>query len=231
MSEAPEARPAATVALVRAGPEGGAGLEVLLALRHAKMAFMGQVWVFPGGKVDAEDLLGEGRPDGPSDADLGARRAAIRETHEEVGITLGGPDDLIPFARWVTPASEPRRFDTRFYLAVVPRGLELTLATDELSAALWLTPAEALARHGRGELALAPPTWWTLEALRRTGDLTATAAWARGEATRGLPPLTPTLRLEGGGVVVSVPGEAVPLPSGEPVSGRLVMRRGVWSAD
>ncbi|MBL8975801.1 MAG: NUDIX hydrolase [Myxococcales bacterium] len=216
----PEARPAATVALVRAGAAGGNGaLEVLLVLRHAKMAFMGQVWVFPGGKVDADD--GEG--------DLGARRAAVRETLEEVGIALGGPADLIPFARWVTPHSEPRRFDTMFYLVEVARGWEVRLAEDELSAALWLEPADALARHARGELALAPPTWWTLEGLRRAGAVEAARAWAHGEALRGLAPLTPTLALEGGGVTVSVPGDALPLPPGDVVSGRLVMRRGVWS--
>src|SRR6478752_10186440 len=83
-------RQAATVILMRGGAEK---LEVLLVRRTPKARFMGGVWVFPGGAVDA----GEG------DGDQAHRAAAIRELHEEAAIELAEPDELVKFSRWITP--------------------------------------------------------------------------------------------------------------------------------
>ncbi|MFI5037480.1 MAG: NUDIX domain-containing protein, partial [Solirubrobacterales bacterium] len=69
-------RQAATVILLRGGAEQ---LELLLVRRTPGARFMGGVWVFPGGAVDA----GEG------DGDDAHRAAAIRELHEEAGVRLG----------------------------------------------------------------------------------------------------------------------------------------------
>src|SRR5947209_8152769 len=74
-------RQAATVILLRGGAEE---LEVLLVKRTPAARFMGGVWVFPGGAVDA----GEG------DGDRAHRLAAIRELREEAAVELGDPDEL-----------------------------------------------------------------------------------------------------------------------------------------
>src|SRR5690348_10949659 len=84
-------RPAASVILLRGGAER---LELLLVQRNPEARFMGGAWVFPGGAVDP----GEG------DGDGSLRLAAVREVAEEAGIELGGPDVLVPFSRWITPA-------------------------------------------------------------------------------------------------------------------------------
>src|SRR5260370_39689297 len=84
-------RQAATVILLRGGEQA---LEVLLVQRTPKARFMGGVWVFPGGAVDA----GEG------DGDEAHRAAAMRELQEEAAIELEDPAGLVKFSRWITPA-------------------------------------------------------------------------------------------------------------------------------
>ena len=104
-------RQAATIILLRGGAET---LEVLLVQRTPKARFMGGVWVFPGGAVDA----GEG------EGDAAHRAAALRELEEEAGIRLDDPGALVPFSRWITPAEVKIRFDTWFFLAHA-RGREI----------------------------------------------------------------------------------------------------------
>ena len=92
-------RQAATVIVLRGGAEA---LQVLLVRRTEQARFMGGVWVFPGGAVDAHE--GEG--------DRAHRAAAVREVAEEVQIALPDPEQLVPFARWITPPEVTIRFDT-----------------------------------------------------------------------------------------------------------------------
>jgi len=78
--------------------------EVLLGRRHSKTAFLPDIYVVPGGRVDAEDLAPSGFPESihPAVAGnlaIGCRRpplaflrAALRETHEETGLLVGRPD-------------------------------------------------------------------------------------------------------------------------------------------
>ena len=80
------ARQAATVILLRGEADG---LEVLLVRRTPEARFMGGVWVFPGGAVDA----GEG------EGDDAHRAAAIRELREEAAIVLDDPRELVKFSR------------------------------------------------------------------------------------------------------------------------------------
>jgi 8-oxo-dGTP pyrophosphatase MutT (NUDIX family) len=101
------AAPAATVILLRDGPSG---LATYLLHRHARMAFAPSMVVFPGGRVDAVDDSGEADP---------IRRCALRETSEETGVVLTDTD-LRPWAHWITPEIEPRRYDTTFFVAAMP---------------------------------------------------------------------------------------------------------------
>lgn len=82
-------------------------------------------------------------------------------------------DLLVPFAHWVTPQVEPRRFDTYFFAAACPPGQDATLDRHESTDAFWMTPAAALAAHASGgPIALPPPTQHTLmrlEAMRMEG--------------------------------------------------------------
>lgn len=69
-------------------------------------------------------------------------------------------------AHWITPVQEPRRYDTRFFAAAVPRGREAVLDRREMVEAVWLTPDEALERNEGGGLPMVFPTIRTLESLR-----------------------------------------------------------------
>ena len=213
--------PAATVVLLRDGPEG---VEVFMQRRHGRSGFMAGATVFPGGKVDGADggldALGLspqdcGRAlamDDPAQA-AAFFVAAIRELHEEARVLLFAdaagclvqgataaalteamdglrqghrvdaaahhrllldaglrPDlsQLAPFARWVTPRIEPRRFDTVFFAALVPSDQRAGLDGYEITHALWCRPETALAEHAAGgAIVLPPPTLHTLERLRQ----------------------------------------------------------------
>jgi 8-oxo-dGTP pyrophosphatase MutT (NUDIX family) len=78
-----EARPAATVALVRDGDDG---LEVYLLRRVRGMSFAANMHVFPGGSVDPSD-----GPAGPAVSISAFVTAAVREAFEECGVLLAGP--------------------------------------------------------------------------------------------------------------------------------------------
>ena len=85
---------------------------------------------------------------------------------------------LRPFARWITPAAEPRRFDTRFFLFVADPALRGEHDGHETTASFWATPRDVLRRFGAGELQLAPPTHRVLEVLagaRNASDALAIA--------------------------------------------------------
>lgn len=149
-----EPRPAATILLLRDREEGGP-LEVLMLKRSAESHFMPSVWVFPGGSLDPED--GEGLD--------GLRACAARELEEEAGIKVDLATELIPLARWVTPEVVKTRFDTWFFLAKAPAGVEAEPDNFEMTEALWVNPADALAAAESGDMAIVFPTLKQLEAL------------------------------------------------------------------
>lgn len=158
MTTPDEELPAAgTVVLLR---QADAGIEVLLLRRPDRGSFAG-AWVFPGGKVEPSD-----RRDGAADVD-DARRAAVRETQEEVGLTV---DALVPLSEWQPPSEVPVRIRTWFFLAAAP-AQEASPAEEEVAELAWVRPSEALARHGAGEWALFPPTWLTLHRLTAFTDV------------------------------------------------------------
>ncbi|HWD10331.1 MAG TPA: NUDIX hydrolase, partial [Solirubrobacteraceae bacterium] len=145
-------RQAASVILLRGD---GEKLEVLLVKRTPEARFMGGVWVFPGGAVDADE----------GDGDSAHRLAGVRELHEEAAIELDGPDGLVKFSRWITPAAVKTRFDTHFFLATLPDGQEPSVDGEECVDLGWFTPPGALEAHADGEILLVFPTIKHLEQL------------------------------------------------------------------
>ncbi|WP_229686553.1 NUDIX hydrolase [Longimycelium tulufanense] len=210
---------AATVVLAR---DGAHGIEVFLLRRVLGMAFAGGMSAFPGGGVDRRDADTAVAWTGPEPTWWAERFgcgpelaralvcAAVRETFEEAGVLLAGPDadsvvadttpyagarralvareaslaeflagaglvlraDLLrPWANWVTPPEEQRRYDARFFLAAVPTGQHADGATSEAEDSAWQRPADALADWQAGRRALLPPTWMTLAELAECGSL------------------------------------------------------------
>ncbi len=185
------ARQAASVILLRGGAEA---LEVLLVRRTPQARFMGGVWVFPGGAVDARE----------GDGDEAHRVAAIRELREEAGIALDDPDALVKFSRWITPAEVQIRFDTHFFLAALPHGQEPRIDGQECVDLGWFTPRAALDAHGAGEIELVFPTIKHLEQLSEFSSVEALMAHARG---REVQPVQPRVVLEGEVARILLPGE------------------------
>ena len=148
---------AATVVLLR---DGERGVEVLLAERPRDRGSFAGAWVFPGGAVDDADALG-----GSIDTEDAARRAAVRETLEEIGLQLDRYD-LVPFSHWTPPKNSPKQLRTTFFAVRVPDG-EIRPAPNEVMAVEWLRPVDALDRHAAGAMTLWPPTWVTLHGLQR----------------------------------------------------------------
>ena len=150
---------AATVVLVRVG---AVGPEVLLIERPDRGSFAG-AWVFPGGKLEDADRRGADEPE----EDV-ARRAGVRETREETGFEVD-PGALATLSVWDPPPGLALRIRTWFFVAPAPGG-SIALSPDEAVASDWIRPADAVARHGRGELTLYPPTWVTLHELAEHPD-------------------------------------------------------------
>jgi len=164
-----------------------AGLELLMVRRTPQARFMAGYWVFPGGAVDAAD--GEGQP--------GLRAAAVRELEEEAAVVLAADAELVPFARWITPAQSPIRFDTWFFLAAAPAGAaDPRVDGVEIVDFRWLTAADALAAAAAGGFELAFPTHKQLELLGAFGSAAAALAHAR-ERVDQITPSEP--RVEGSG--------------------------------
>jgi 8-oxo-dGTP pyrophosphatase MutT (NUDIX family) len=241
---------AATVVLAR---DTADGIEVFLQRRVAAMAFAGGMTVFPGGGVDQRDADTSVAWHGPSPAWWAAQFdctpamaralvcAAVRETFEESGVLLAGPDhqtvvasssqyaaarqDLVdrrvslaqflaeaglvlradllrPWAVWVTPLEEVRRYDAKFFLAAMPEGQLADDSTTEAEHAHWQRPGEALEDWRRGTCGLLPPTWITLAELAEHPSVASAMA-----AERTYEKIMPKVIRDGGTLRVVLPGD------------------------
>lgn len=237
-------RDASTVVVVR---DGGDGLEAYLLRRQQSMKFAPGMYVFPGGGVDKTDSNTDVPWAGASPAEWAARFgctediarglvcAAVRETFEESGVLLAGPDEhsvvadtsgtewqaarlaleahefsfaefllkqglvlrtdlLGAWSHWITPSFEPRRFDTRFFVAVLPEGQAVGHLAREADRAVWAPLSKVLAAVAAGETAMLPPTHITCSELAAlsAGDVLAAAA------ERQIFPIAPELVQIGG---------------------------------
>lgn len=203
-------RPGATVLLVRDGDHPERPLEVLLLQRHPDTAF-GGMWAFPGGVVEASDVLA---PDcGLLEADACSRlgldaggggywAAAARETLEETGLAVA-VSDLAYLSHWITPEGAPKRYDTRFFVAAAPEGDHAHDPREHVDSC-WLRPDDALDQHLAGRLDLIQPTLRNLAAIARcatTAELLAAAAAAED----------PYAIDDDGGWRIRLPGDPEPL--------------------
>jgi 8-oxo-dGTP pyrophosphatase MutT (NUDIX family) len=211
--------PSATVVPLR---DGADGLEVLLVERAAAIAY-GGMWAFPGGRVEHADT----HPDLPGDEVERARRTAVREAEEEVGLSFP-PDDLVPFSHWTGGASQARLYAAWYFVAPAPAGAVVPDGYETLGHR-WITPAEAVACRDRGEIDVVAPTWVTLHTLAGVSSVVAALALATGR-----PPIVYRSRvaIAGDDRIVLWDGDAG-YPSADPDEPgprhRLVMGQAGWT--
>lgn len=97
-------------------------------------------------------------------------------------------DELYYLARWITPITNPRRFDTRFLVGRMPGGQEARVDGTETVSCTWFTPRAALAAYHEGRIVLIPPTVRTLDDLSRFASIDAVLEDAARRAVRAVTP-------------------------------------------
>ena len=135
-------------------------------------------------------------------AALVARDLSFAEFLDRRGLVLRS-DLLGAWARWITPEFESRRYDTWFFVAVLPEGQRTRNASTEADRTVWITPGEAAESYDKGDLTMMPPTIATLRGLIPYGSA-AEALSAAPE--RDLTPVLAQARLEAGEIVLTWPG-------------------------
>ena len=169
-------------------------------------------------------LLADGEPDSVARGRLQRREASWREVAGERGWVLRA-DTLVYWAHWVTPEAEPRRYDTRFFVAGVPADTVGRHDDYETVDSDWFSPADALEAAMRSEIFLAPPTWRTLEELAKVQDVASALAAGR---RRRIFPVEPRIGTDGGRLAILLPGDPEnPGPTCAPYT-RMVWRDGYW---
>jgi 8-oxo-dGTP pyrophosphatase MutT (NUDIX family) len=224
---------ATSVLVVR---EVGPDAEVLMARRKAEMRFLAGFWVFPGGSIDSADASIK------TTIPAGTRcqfepilyAAAARELFEETGLQVlrrdgaVDTDQLYPWARWITPSSAKRRYDTHFFLMSLPPSQEAHCDDSEISAVQWIRPKDWAFGARLEQFPIAPPTQFILrelaEEIEAHGSVHKLLESARSRRIR---PVLPKLHPSESGVVIMpwdaeyphLAGESLPWDS-DSVAGR-----------
>jgi 8-oxo-dGTP pyrophosphatase MutT (NUDIX family) len=139
---------------------------------------------------------------------------AFMDLVRELDLTLD-LEALTVFARWITPAFSPRRFDTWFYVARAPQDQLALCDGQETVDAEWIAPAEALRLGERGERTVIFPTRMNLKLL---AEAEGAADAVRRATTRPLVTVEPKVAERGGERVLVLPPEAGYGPVEEPMS-------------
>jgi 8-oxo-dGTP pyrophosphatase MutT (NUDIX family) len=159
------------------------------------------------------------RPDGEpvrlDDPDVVRRMAAHRRgvnagtmgfvemmQHEQLFLDLRG---LSYLAHWVTPQGPPRRYDTRFFVALAPSDQIAAHDEGETIAEQWLRPVDALAAHERGEFEMIFPTIRNLEAVGNFASSREVLAYTNSLVS--VARIEPRIVTRDGETVIVLPGE------------------------
>ena len=162
-------------------------------------------------------VLLAGEPGGPLTVPAGSSWEADRDALTAGSLTLAEllsrrglavrADLLVPWARWITPEAEPRRFDARFFAAALPAGQHAAGHEAEADRTAWLRPASAIEAAKDGLISLLPPTVAILDEFTSCGGLDDILARRRKIAA-----VLPVLAAEDGEVWLELPDEvAYPL--------------------
>lgn len=114
-------------------------------------------------------------------------------------------DRLVPFAHWITPSFEPRRFDTHFFLVRAPADQVVRHDGHEAVDHEWVSPTGLLERRGKGEAKLMFPTRLNLQVLGKAGSAAEAEAHARA---RKIVTVEPQVEDRADGKVLVIPAEA-----------------------
>lgn len=141
--------------------------------------------------------------------------------------------DLKPYAHWVTPEVEKKRFDTRFFLSPMPAGQKPIHDAREMTETLWIEPGRALLKQRQGDILLMPPTLKTLEEMAQQPSVAELLA---NLSSTSIQPIMPQISSEGDSIVIKFPhdpeytiAELKQSPRPDEMS-RIVVRDGCFEA-
>jgi len=173
----PIIQPAATIMLLRETKENE--IKVLLLKRNEALKFAPGYWVFPGGKIELDEV------EQTSTIEAAARLGAIRETREETGLIVED-SALKHYVHWTTPKGGSRRFGTWFFYGWIDEE-SVSIDNSEIVDYQWLTTTEAFELLKEKKLPILPPTYVS---MLRISTLN-TRAEIDKEMASGIPNIVP----------------------------------------
>jgi 8-oxo-dGTP pyrophosphatase MutT (NUDIX family) len=153
-----------------------------------------------GKPLAADDCTGLDELRGVVEADPAAFLKLVRENGLRLSL-----DRLAYFAHWITPAFEPRRFDTHFFLVTAPAGQTARHDGREAVDHSWISPNDVLERRKRGEAKLMFPTRLNLQVLAQSANAADAEKAARA---KNVVTVSPRLEQREHGKVLVIPAEA-----------------------
>jgi 8-oxo-dGTP pyrophosphatase MutT (NUDIX family) len=128
------------------------------------------------------------------------RDLSLAELLHRRGLLLRS-DLLAAWAHWITPEFEPRRYDTRFFVAVLPEGQVTRDVSTESDRVGWMRPQEAIGSVDDGGMQMLPPTYATVRDISALSGPEEALRLAPGREIR---PIQPALRFDDAGAFLSV---------------------------
>ena len=129
---------------------------------------------------------------------LECRELSFAELLQRRGLVLR-TDLLAAWTHWITPEFEPRRFDTRFFVAALPAGQRTRDIFGEADRVAWMAPQDAVSGVDSGEMAMLPPTYVTCSDLV---GFTSGAEVLAAAGDRSIRPVLPRLSRDVDGFVL-----------------------------
>jgi 8-oxo-dGTP pyrophosphatase MutT (NUDIX family) len=142
---------------------------------------------------------------------------------------------LIHYSHWVTPEARHKRYDTHFFLALIPEGQIPSADQKETTAGIWLSPQQALKANISGDIPLTPPALCMLEELAPFSSAEDMVEFARARSM--LDPILPILTTINGQEILLMPGDKLYAAYGGNDEGhyndlhqssRLILTEGRW---
>ena len=153
--------------------------EVFITHRQNYLKAFPGYHAFPGGKVDEEDSIESDDEKRKLFSEkpllkkypLRLMKAAIREMKEELGVDIFQllkdkfVKDVHELGIGVTPAFNPYRFDTHFYIIELSEKVSFNVSCDEAQSSYWSKPSAILSSYKKAQVMAVPPIIVILEAL------------------------------------------------------------------
>ena len=137
---------------------------------------------------------------------LNSKEITFYEICKENNLQLRA-NNIVPCAHWVTPDIEPKRFDTRFFLAKVHSEQLGVHDGYELTESFWISPAKALEKFHQGEMNMIMPTIKSLEALAQFSSREEAFNHFKDLEDGAIPPILPKFIKKDGAWIGFLPGD------------------------